>query len=368
MMRKITITENQKGLLFKSGRFSKLLESGTYRVFGSSEIEVLDENEPVKSAYITVEGLSDDKRLGKTLTAVDVADEQIALHFLNGRFDRALRRGRHAFWNTAGEHEFKLCDISSPDVKEEIPEYVFSKMPSTLVTKLNVPQGFMALVYFGNKLQKTIGEGTYYFWKNGTEVNFRLVDTRLLQLNITGQEILTLDKVSLRINFFCNYRITDPIKIISEIDDYKEHIHIACQLALREYVGKYKLDEILESKDQLAQFVFEKLKEKENELFVRFSDAGIKDIILPGEIRDIMNTVLYAEKKAQANVITRREEVASTRSLLNTARLMDENKTLYKLKQLEFVERICENVGNIELSSKGDLLSQITGILQAKEA
>ena len=54
-------------------------------------------------------------------------------------------------------------------------------------------------------------------------------------------------------------------------------------------------------------------------------DAGVKDIILPGEIRDIMNTVLIAEKRAQANVITRREEVASTRSLLNTAKLMEEN-------------------------------------------
>ncbi|MGN1194781.1 MAG: slipin family protein, partial [Acutalibacteraceae bacterium] len=346
----------------------KLLESGKYRVSGNREIEALDTAEPIKSANITVENLSNDKRLENQITAVDVSDEQIALHFLNGRFDRALRRGKHAFWTSAGEHEFKFCDISSPDIKEAVPEYVFSKMPSTLVTKLNVPQGFKALVYFGNKLQKTVDEGTYYFWKNGTEVSFKLVDTRLLQLNITGQEILTLDKVALRINFFCDYRITDPVKIISEIDDFKEHIYIACQLALREYVGKYKLDEILESKDKLAQFVFEKLKEKESELFVRFTDAGIKDIILPGEIRSIMNTVLIAEKKAQANVITRREEVASTRSLLNTARLMDENKTLYKLKQLEFVERICENVGNIELSSRSDLLSQLTDILQMKEA
>lgn len=91
---------------------------------------------------------------------------------------------------------------------------------------------------------------------------------------------------------------------------------------------------------------------------------GVKDIILPGEIRDIMNTVLVAEKRAQANVITRREEVASTRSLLNTAKLMDENKTLYKLKELEYIERICENVGSINVSGNGDLLSQLTAVLR----
>ncbi|MBQ8824090.1 MAG: slipin family protein, partial [Ruminococcus sp.] len=66
---------------------------------------------------------------------------------------------------------------------------------------------------------------------------------------------------------------------------------------------------------------------------------------------------------AQANVITRREEVASTRSLLNTAKLMDENKTLYKLKELEYIERICENVGSISISGNGDLLTQLTNLL-----
>ena len=79
-----------------------------------------------------------------------------------------------------------------------------------------------------------------------------------------------------------------------------------------------------------------------------------------------MNTVLVAEKKAQANVISRREEVASTRSLLNTARLMVEIETLYKLKELEYVERICEKVGNINLSTGGDILTQLTSSLTSK--
>jgi len=140
-------------------------------------------------------------------------------------------------------------------------------------------------------------------------------------------------------------------------------MHVAAQLALREYVGRHKLDDILESKEQMSRFVFDRLKAREGDLFVEITDAGVKDIILPGEIREIMNTVLVAEKQAQANVITRREEVASTRSLLNTAKLMDENQTLYKLKELEYVERICENVGNISLNGNGNILTQLTAIL-----
>ena len=207
---------------------------------------------------------------------------------------------------------------------------------------------------------------SYYFWKSGVQVDVGYVDTRLTQMNITGQEILTQDKVSLRINFVCSYRITDYVRVLTEIDDYAEQLHVAAQLAMREYVGKHKLDEILEGKDQVSEYVIARLKEKAPALFVEVLDGGVKDIILPGEIRDIMNNVLAAEKRAQASVITRREEVASTRSLLNTARLMEENQTLYRLKELEYIERICANVGNINLNGTGDLLAQLGDILRGK--
>lgn len=131
-------------------------------------------------------------------------------------------------------------------------------------------------------------------------------------------------------------------------------------------MGKYRIDEILGNKDQISAYVLGKLKEKERQLYVEITDAGVKDIILPGEIRDIMNTVLVAEKRAQANVITRREEVASTRSLLNTAKLMEENKTLYKLKELEYLERICERVGNINVGSNTDLISQLLTVVRGE--
>ena len=122
-------------------------------------------------------------------------------------------------------------------------------------------------------------------------------------------------------------------------------------------------NEILENKDRMSEYVFARLKAREKELFVEITDAGVKDIILPGEIRDIMNTVLIAEKRAQANVITRREEVASTRSLLNTAKLMDENQTLYRLKELEYLEKICEHVGSIHVSG-GNVLEQLSALMK----
>ena len=362
-MKRIIINENQKGFLFKNGKYIKLLGAGKYNLLGSKEIEISEMSQPISCARCSLEVLLADKSVAESVSVIEVGDEELALHYVNGKFNSLLRHGKHAFWSTVDRHEFKLVDISTPGVDSSVPTYIFSKIPQIYYTKVEVAEYQKARLYFNQRLEGVLDAGTYYFWKTPVKVEVGYVDTRLTKMDITGQEILTADKVSLRINFVCNYRVTDYVKVLTEIDDFKEQLHVSAQLALREFVGRYKLDEILESKEQMSEFVFGKLKAKEKELFVEITDAGVKDIILPGEIREIMNTVLVAEKRAQANVITRREEVASTRSLLNTARLMDENKTLYKLKELEYVERICENVGNISLNGNGNILSQLTAAL-----
>jgi regulator of protease activity HflC (stomatin/prohibitin superfamily) len=187
------------------------------------------------------------------------------------------------------------------------------------------------------------------------------VDLRVQELDVNGQEILTADKVSLRVNFVASYRVTDAVKIVGEVKNYKERIYTVTQLALREYIGRFRFDELLDQKENIASSVLERLRAKSDEYCVEFIDAGLKDVVLPGEIRDIMNTVLIAEKNAQANVVARREEVASTRSLLNTAKLLDENATLYRLKELEYLEKICDKVGNISVGG-GSLLAELQKI------
>ena len=362
-MKKVIINENQKGFLFKNGKYIQLLDAGKYHQYGGREIMISDLSQPVFCPKCALEILLEDKAVAEQVAVAEVGDEELALHYVNGKFSSVLHRGQYAFWKTVDQHEFKLVDISTPTVDESVPAHIFSKIPPALYTKVEVAEYQKARLYFNKRLERILDAGTYYFWNNAVKVDVGFVDTRLTQMNITGQEILTADKVSIRVNFVCNYRVTDYVRILTEIDDYEEQMHVAAQLALREYVGRHKLDDILESKEQMSQFVFAKLKAKEGDLFVEITDAGVKDIILPGEIREIMNTVLVAEKQAQANVITRREEVASTRSLLNTAKLMDENQTLYKLKELEYVERICENVGNITLNGNGNILTQLTAIL-----
>jgi regulator of protease activity HflC (stomatin/prohibitin superfamily) len=101
------------------------------------------------------------------------------------------------------------------------------------------------------------------------------------------------------------------------------------------------------------------LREHATALGVEIANFGIRDIILSGEVRAIMNEVLVADKKAQANAIMRREETAATRSLLNTAKLMEDNSMLWKLKEMEFVERIAEKIQTITLNGNGQIADQL---------
>ena len=367
-MKKITINENQKGFLFRNGRFVKLLNAGKYALYGDREVEVVSLREPIISARCELPTLLANPEIARQASVIEVADQQLALHIVDGNYENILPKGRYAFWSVTNRHEFQLVDISTPEVSVDIPQHLIARLPSSICIKVEVAPYQKARLYFDQKLIRILDAGVYYFWKNNVQVDVSLVDTRLIKMEITGQEILTQDKVSLRINFVCNYRITDYVRTLTEIDDYTEQIHIAAQLAMRDYVGKQRLDDILESKDEMSKYVFSRLKAKEKDFYVEITDAGVKDIILPGEIRSIMNTVLVAEKRAQANVITRREEVASIRSLLNTAKLMEENQTLYKLKELEFVEHICEKVGNINLNGNGDVLSQLMRLLHTETA
>jgi regulator of protease activity HflC (stomatin/prohibitin superfamily) len=362
---KTIINENQRGLLFKNGKYQKMLEPGKHSFLSRNiTVEKLNITDEFKLLGFDLSVFLNDKALKEQLEIVDVPDETIALHYVNGKFTDSLTSGRYAYWKVFQTHKFEIINVKNPEVPDEFPKYIFDVLPRKLFYKVEVAGYQKARLYYDQKFIKLLDEGTYYFWSSGTRINASLVDIRLLQMDIAGQEMLTLDKVTLRINFVCHYKITDYIKIFTEIQNYEEQTHVTLQLILRDYIGKYRLDEILENREQIADYAIQKLKEKEENLYIKFYDAGVKDIILPGEIRDIMNTVLVAEKKAQANVIARREEVASTRSLLNTAKLMDENQTLFKLKELEYLEKICENVGNITVNGGTDMLSQLTNILK----
>jgi hypothetical protein len=84
-------------------------------------------------------------------------------------------------------------------------------------------------------------------------------------------------------------------KLTAYVQSYEIESFVQLQLILREYVGALKLDELLKRKQEIASFVLSRLREKDKEYGVQFIGAGVKDVILPGDMKEILNTVLLAE-------------------------------------------------------------------------
>ncbi len=205
------------------------------------------------------------------------------------------------------------------------------------------------LLFVDGKLTERLPAGRHAFWAVGRTVKIQKVDTRPTPLEVTAQEILTKDRVGIRVTLTAFTRVIDPEKAALAAGDVANTLYRLVQFAIREAVATRTLDEILAARDTIDREVRAFVTERAGALGVEIGEIGVKDVILPGDVRELLNKVVEAERTAKANLIRRQEETAATRSLLNTARLMEDNPLLLRLKELEALEKLVEKVGRIDL-------------------
>ena len=358
---KYIISDCEAGFVVKNGVFEKMITCGIYHFSKMLGYEVVIEEMTGEMDYLDIpyQVLAGDATFLASTVHMEIPDGSVGFIYINGKLTSFANRKEYTFWNVFDKCEIKVVSMEETVMGTKLSKQMLSLIPGKYYTEVLVGEGETGLVYFDNVMQKPLSRGIHRFWSYKHNISFQVLDMKQKELDIVGQEILTRDKIGIRMNVACIYKIRDAVEFASTISDLKGQLYVTVQLAIREIVGNYKLDEILEAKERISSELYKTLKEREGMFCVNFLTAGIKDIILPGEIRAIMNSVLVAEKTAQANVISRREEVASTRSLLNTAKLMEENKTLYKLKELEYLERICEKVGEISVNGNAGIVEQL---------
>lgn len=362
MIKNVKINAYQVGLVFENRKLIEVLEEGNFWIFGNKDVKIYEKNQSFV-APIELNILLRNEELASLLEVVEVADNEIVLYIVNGIFKDVLLTGRYAFWKGYFNYEFIKIDLSNAEITEEIPTALLDNAKlRAYVRKFQVMSFEVALLFVNGSFLKELAAGTYYFWNNSISVEVKSADIRQQQLEISGQELLTKDKAGLRINFFVRYQVTNIFKALVDNKDFEKQLYVLMQLALRAFIGGLTLDELLNKKDTISKEILENVAVKINDLGLVVSDAGIRDVILPGDMKEIMNQVLVAEKKAQANSIMRREETASTRSLLNTAKLMEENEMLWKLKEMEYVEKIADKIGEITISGGGNVITQLKEI------
>lgn len=212
-----------------------------------------------------------------------------------------------------------------------------------------VLEGQVGLLFVDGSFAQTLEPGVHAFWNIGKALQVKIVDLKRQSLDVAGQELLTKDRVTIRVNISADYRVVDPVKAVGSVKDFADALYRGLQLAFRRTLGTMTLDQILERRVSVNAEAAEKVREDMMVIGLEISDIELKDVILPGDMREILNQVVAAEKQAEANVIRRREETNATRSLLNTAKVMAEHPVMLRLKELEALESIAGKVDHLTI-------------------
>jgi regulator of protease activity HflC (stomatin/prohibitin superfamily) len=263
-------------------------------------------------------------------------------------------------WTVLNTVEVERFDVLSEQRLSRAQLVTAEKVPLAPIAVVSVGEAEAGLVFFDGELVETVGPGRYGYWQVGRRVTAKTLDMRPVPLEVTAQEILTRDRISIRVTLTAFLQVTDVRAAALGVPDYQAHVYKLVQFAVREAVAGRTLDELLNDRESVDGQIVAHVRRELGDVGVRVTELGVKDVILPGDMRELINKVVEAEKVAQANLIRRREETAATRSLLNTAKLMEDNPTLLRLKELEALERVTEKIGTIDVhANSGEGLNAV---------
>lgn len=359
-LKRIVIAQHERGVYLKDRSIVKILEPGIYRVFdllGRVAVEVHNLTVPeFNHPYVDVLVKNNRELVNEHFQFIELGEYEVGLVYKNGKLNGVLAPGtRQLYWKGLVDVKVEVLNIEQDYAvpKEKVGLIAHARMDAMPREVINyvyvseVADNHVGLLIVDGELVESLKPGLYVYWKFNRNVKVEQVELRMQVMEVQGQEILTKDKVSLRVNLSAQYQVTDPVNARSKLVNMTDYVYRELQFALRQAVGTRTLDTLLANKDELDKVIFDEVKVKVTEFGIEIRSVGVKDVILPGDMKDILNQVVEAEKVAQANVIKRREETAATRSLLNTARLMEDNPTLMRLKELEVLEKVTEKVDKL---------------------
>jgi regulator of protease activity HflC (stomatin/prohibitin superfamily) len=179
------------------------------------------------------------------------------------------------------------------------------------LNQITIPQALVGVLYENGAYARTLAPGRYRL-KNRlfdkVERTVTLVDVRERSITIKGQEILTADKVAIRVSLLVYFRVVDPVAALHNVASYEERIYEDVQLAARRFLANRTLDAILSDRNEISDAVRDDVKTTAAAYGVEIVRADVKDLVFPGNLREIMNQVLETERRAEAELIRARKD------------------------------------------------------------
>lgn len=346
---------NQRAVLVRDGKAERVLGPGHYAFWGRhNKLATWNVDDLVFLAQPDVLAMVPPA----WYATISLGNDERAIVLRDNKPLKFLRPGVHRIWMVNPNVAITTYSVlgEAPELTDELRAVI----PATEIVEAQVRQFERGLKYVQGRFEGILEPGRYVFWNHpAARVGVNVLDTRVQQLKIEGQELMTRDKVTLRLTLTVEYAPADAPTTVHAVADVKDALYLAAQLAAREYVAGVALDELLEGRDNLTKYLEAQVLPRAETFGVRVHRVGVKDVILPGEMKTLLNKVIEAEKAAAANVILRREDAAATRNMANTAKVIAENPVLMRLKELETMREIAEKIDEIKLVMGMDGLKQL---------
>ena len=197
------------------------------------------------------------------------------------------------------------------------------------------------LLYRRGRFAGILNPGDHFFFRPFHSI--RTVDVRTFSITIPGQEVLSADNVSLKVSLAASYRVSDPYLALNKVASYPEALYMILQLNLRDIIGSLAVDDILVKRDEIGTQLTEKSKPQAAEIGIELSFANLKDVMFPGELKNIFAQVVNARKEGLAALERARGESAALRSLANASSVFENNPNLLQLRTLQMLEKSTGN-------------------------
>ena len=346
MIRRYKILPHQLGLMFRDDQFVRLLTTGTHWLVDPlyrCRVELVSTREVVFQ-HKQMEQLIDSEQLKGHAITLELSDYERGLVWINGRFAEILRPGAYALWTTQKKVRAEVVDARQVRFEHvDLPVISRHHNASTLMNVCDVDRDHAGVYHLNGRYIETLSAGRYAFWRDTGNTRVVEVDLRERMIDITGQDVMTADNLTLRLNTVIAFRVTDVRRAVSASQCIEQSMYREAQLALRDMIGARLLDDLLLNKQAIAAETQRELGDRVAQFGAEVVSFGIRDVILPGEMKELLNQVTQAKKAAEANLISRREETAAMRSQANTAKLLDANPTLMRLRELEVLEKVASS-------------------------
>ena len=345
MYKKIAVKLNERVVVFRNGLPKRALAPGRKILWGLRWTEQrFHTDELLFQALPEVRETLPDEWYRE----VSLTNRQRGVLVRDGRPAMFLRPGTHRFWTVDPSVELQVFSVDEP--MPALTNELAAVIPRGEYVNVVVQEHERGLETIEGRLTRVLAPGRYAMWTTlDSLVEIRTVDMRRQQVTISGQDLMTRDKVTLRLSLSVEYAVEDPAVAAQAVAEVRDTVYLIVQLAARDYVASINLDELLEGRDAMTRFLEEQAVPAAAKIGVRVSQVGVKDVVLPGEMKTLLNRVIEAEKEAAANVILRREETAANRALANTARVMADHPVLLRLKELEAMKEIAGQIQEVRL-------------------